>query len=66
MRLYAVLFFYLAIAFISFWRAKAQIIPLTISRAENRLSWREAVFYCWDQYKVSEVLWGLETLVLAD
>ena len=54
MRINYTLFLYLAIAIISFWRAEAQIIPLTISRAENRLSWREAVFNCWDQYEVSE------------
>ncbi len=40
---------------LSLWWAKAQIIPLTISEAENKLDWREAVFYCWDEYKVSRI-----------
>ena len=47
------LFLTFALLSLSLWRAKAQIIPLTVSGAENRLDWREAVAHCWNEYKVS-------------
>ena len=46
------LFLGLALCVFSLWRAETQIIPLTISGEENILTWTEAVFHCWDEYKV--------------
>ena len=38
---------------LSLWWAKAQIIPLTISGAEDKLDWKAAMSHCWDEYQVS-------------
>ena len=47
---------------LSLWRAKAQIIPLTISGAEDKLDWKRAMSHCADEYQVS----GFHLCVNAD
>ena len=46
------LFFRFALFVLSFWCVEAQIIPVTISKEENILTWKEAVFHCWNEYRV--------------